>query len=183
MSRIRGMLRGAMVLAASVMLVGAAGAQDGATDPPPAPTPEEVVGRCLHEMGGITRTTLGVLRERTERGVGAIIDLAQSDASPPQIIHTGEIAKGACAMAARRGQHALDESLERCLRVLREIEAPREAFGVVVEARRRLGAVIGDALIESTRRINRAVARALGAGAAPVGEPGAIVESGAVLVE
>lgn len=177
MSMIRGALRGAAAVAASLVFVGASVAQDGGEPPPP--TPREVVEHCLHQMGDITRTTVDVIRDRTERGVHAIVDLAQNGADPGQIVQTGQLAKGACTMAAQRGQEALDQTLERCVGVLQEIDAPREAFAIVREARRRSRLAIGDALTACKRHINRAMARALGGGGqeepAPVAATGAEV--------
>ena len=168
MSMIRGALRGVAVAAAGLMWIGMAHAQDGQTNPPP--TPHEVVQHCLQEMGDITQSTLDAIHARTDRGVGAVINLAQDGAGPIELIRAGEVAKSACTMAARRGQQALDDALGRCLRVLHSIDAPEEAGGVLIEARRRAGLAIGNSLTECKRHINRVVARALGGGGGGVSD-------------
>lgn len=115
-------------------------------------------------MGAIAGATVGEIHERSAHGVVAIAMLAQGDAAALRIIHAGEVTKDACARAAARGQAALGETLETCVGVLREIDAPDAAFEIVFEARRRAGLAIGDARTGCHRHVNQAVMRALSGG-------------------
>jgi len=157
------------VVAAAVLLSPAPVlAQDGPPAPPPGadqPTPQQVVKHCLRHLASITGNSLEVMRTATGRTIEVVADLDGNGAPAPAIIRAGGVGKARVERTLHVGTHAINQEAERCLRVLRELGAPPEAAGRILEARQRSLEALREGAVRSVGAITRAVRAAIGADA------------------
>lgn len=169
MTRIRPLFKS--VLAAALLLSPLpATAQDGPPPPPQGdnqPTPQQVVEHCVRRLADLTGNTLEVMRSTTQRAVGLIAELDANGAPPPAILRVGAAGKGRVERALRFGTGAINAEAERCLRLLRELGAPPEAAGRILEARQRSLNALREGAMRSIGAIMNAVRTAVEGGDAP----------------
>lgn len=161
------------VLAACVMSgvsLSPALAQDEGTPPPPsAPTPMQVVERCVERIRSLTMTSVEALARTTQAGVGIIRRLDEAGAPDGAILHAGAAARTRIAAISMRGARAINREAEACLRLLRALHAPEPAFEAIRAARGMALERLRAATERSLGAIREAVMAALEGAPAPLG--------------
>lgn len=100
-----------------------------------APTPDEVVERCVNHLEHATQRTVEAIRAAAADGVQKIETLDANDKPPRVMIKAAKRASAKIEKRDRKGARVINKGADKCLRILAHIEAG-PAFGLLVDGAR-----------------------------------------------